>query len=109
MFSGERGIVYPKIGLKTMETKPHYLNPLGYPPGMTFSLWTIKLGGGFKHFLFSPRNPGEMIQFNEYVSNGLVQPPTRKLFSGARLDMLVLGRVPFYLSSMDCSVSGDRW
>ena len=26
-----------------------------------------KLGGGFKHFLFSPRIPGEMIQFDEHI------------------------------------------
>ena len=35
-------------------------------------LW---LGGGFKHFSFSPL-PGEMIQFDYYFSNGL-KPPTR--------------------------------
>jgi len=35
------------------------------------------LGGGFKHFIFSTRIPGEMIHFDEYFSNGLVQPPTR--------------------------------
>ena len=35
------------------------------------------LGGGFKCFLFSSLS-GEMIQFDEYYSNGLVQPPTRK-------------------------------
>ena len=34
-----------------------------------------KLGGGFKYFLFSSL-PGEMIQFDEYFSNGL-KPPTR--------------------------------
>ena len=33
------------------------------------------LGGGFKDFLFLPL-PGEKIQFDEYVSNGL-KPPTR--------------------------------
>ena len=31
--------------------------------------------GGFKHLSFSPL-PGEMIQFDSYFSNGLVQPPT---------------------------------
>ena len=36
------------------------------------------LGGGFKHFLFSPRNLGKMNPFwRAYFSNGLVQPPTR--------------------------------
>ena len=25
------------------------------------------LGGGFKHFLFSPRNPGKMIQFDVHI------------------------------------------
>ena len=34
------------------------------------------LGDGFKYFSFSPL-PGEIIQFYEYFSNGLVQPPTR--------------------------------
>ena len=33
------------------------------------------LGGGFKHFLFSPL-PGEMIQFGLFFSDGL-KPPTR--------------------------------
>ena len=33
------------------------------------------LGGGFKYFIFSPLL-GEMIQFDEYFSDGLVQPPT---------------------------------
>ena len=35
----------------------------------------ILLGGGSKHFLFSPP-PGEMIQFDEYFWTGL-KPPTR--------------------------------
>ena len=34
----------------------------------------LKLGGGFKYFLFSPLF-GEMIQFDKYFSNGL-KPPT---------------------------------
>ena len=34
------------------------------------------LGGGFKHFLFSPLF-GEDFQFEAYFSDGLVQPPTR--------------------------------
>ena len=37
------------------------------------------LGGGFKYFLFSPL-PGEMIQLDQYFSNGL-KPPTRLLSS----------------------------
>ena len=37
------------------------------------------LGGGFKHFLFSPL-PEKMIQFDEYFSNGL-KPPTWKFSS----------------------------
>ena len=36
----------------------------------------LKLGGGFKYFLFSPLL-GEMIQFDEYFSKGL-KPPTSK-------------------------------
>ena len=35
----------------------------------------LLLEGGFKHS--STRNPGEMIQFDKYFSDGLVQPPTR--------------------------------
>ena len=37
------------------------------------------LGGGFKHFLFSPRNPGKMIQFDVHIffKWGWNQPPTR--------------------------------
>ena len=35
----------------------------------------LPLGGGFKDFLFSTP-PGEMIQFDSYVSNGL-KPPTK--------------------------------
>ena len=27
----------------------------------------LSLGGGFNDFLFSPRNPGEMIQFDEHI------------------------------------------
>ena len=38
----------------------------------------VKLGGGFKYFLFSSL-PGEMIQFDEHIFQiGLLQPPTRK-------------------------------
>ena len=36
-----------------------------------------KLGGGFKCVFFSPL-PGEMIQFDSYFSDGLVQPPPSK-------------------------------
>ena len=40
----------------------------------TFQDW---LGGGFKHFLFSPRTLGKMNPFwRSYFSDGLVQPPT---------------------------------
>ena len=43
------------------------------------SLIVIQLGGGFKHFLCSPRL-GEMIQFDYILfSNGL-KPPTRQCF-----------------------------
>ena len=37
-----------------------------------------KLGGGFKYFLLSPLL-GEDFQFDYYFSDGLVQPPTRKV------------------------------
>ena len=38
----------------------------------------LKLGGGFKQILCSSL-PGEDFHFERYVSDGLVQPPTRKL------------------------------
>ena len=37
----------------------------------------IKLDGGFKYLLFSPL-PGEMIQFDQYFSNGLKTPTSYK-------------------------------
>ncbi len=37
----------------------------------------LNLGGGFKHFLFSPLF-GEDFQFDSYFSNGL-KPPTRSV------------------------------
>ena len=40
------------------------------------SIFCKSKGGGFVLFFFSPF-PGGMIQFDEYLSNGLVQPPTR--------------------------------
>ena len=41
-----------------------------------FGFYGPFLGGGLKNrFLFSPRK-GEMIQFDSYLSKGLVQPPT---------------------------------
>ena len=43
----------------------------------------LYLGGGSEYFLFSPL-PGEMIQFDKYFSNGLVQPPTRYRDSKSR-------------------------
>ena len=43
-----------------------------------FSKSQTQLGGGFKHFLFSSL-PGEMIQFDQYFSNGL-KPPTSQVF-----------------------------
>ena len=40
----------------------------------------IHLGGGFKHFLFSPRTLGKISNLTcAYFSDGLVQPPTCKL------------------------------
>ena len=45
--------------------------------GMFYS--TVVLGGGFKDCLFSPLL-GEIIQFDEYFSDGLVQPPTSDCF-----------------------------
>ena len=42
----------------------------------------VRLGGGFKHFLFSTL-PGEMIQFDEHIFQmGLVQPPNSRVFWG---------------------------
>ena len=46
---------------------------------------------GFKHFLCSPL-PGEMIQFDEYFSNGLVQPPPSDVpFSLVKIHLKVPG------------------
>ena len=53
---------YPISGKKTSERRVSFNN-------------IPELGGGFKHFLFSSLL-GEMIQFDEYFSNGL-KPPTR--------------------------------
>ena len=48
-------------------------------PYCSFCVWLEKSpGGGFKYFLFSSL-PGDMIQFDSYVSNGL-KPPTRSSF-----------------------------
>jgi len=46
---------------------------------VSFSGDVYHLGGGFKYFLFSSLLAGEMIQFDEYFSNGL-KPPTRPWF-----------------------------
>ena len=35
------------------------------------------VGGGFVFFVIFTPKFGEMIQFDEYVSKGLVQPPNR--------------------------------
>ena len=43
----------------------------------TFKTITWLGGSQLKCFLFSPRSLGEMIQFDSYFSNGLVQPPAR--------------------------------
>ena len=51
---------------------------LGWWPILGGYLLTGVLGGGFKHFLFSPL-PGEMIQFDQYFSDGL-KPPTSAVF-----------------------------
>ena len=48
-------------------------NKTGQGRGIIFG-GDLLLGGGFKHFLFSPLF-GEDSQFDEYFSNGLVQPP----------------------------------
>ena len=38
----------------------------------------IKLGGGFRYFLFSPRSLGKWSRWRAYFSNGLVQSPTSR-------------------------------
>ena len=40
---------------------------------------TVVLGGGFKDCLFSPL-PGEIIKFDKYFSDGVVQPSTSDCF-----------------------------
>ena len=58
-----------------------------------------KLGGGFKYVLFSPLL-GEMIQFDKYSSNGLVQPPTRKDLKTLSGFLIFRSRVPMNLSDV---------
>ena len=55
-----------------------------------------KLGGGFKDFLCSPRNLGEMIQFDVRIfSDGLIQPPTRKNIIGFFVaETMQMGNIP---------------
>ena len=50
-------------------------SPLTYTERERERFFTCFLVGGFKYFLFSSLF-GEMIQFDECFSNGLVQPPT---------------------------------
>ena len=52
---------------------------------------SIKLGGGFKYFLFSPLFE-EMIPIDKYFSNGL-KPPTRKLMKHIPPPQLSVPRV----------------
>ena len=40
------------------------------------------LGGDFRCFLFSPRNPGEMIQFDDHIFLNGLKPPTSVSFQG---------------------------
>ena len=53
--------------------------PFFFPGAFCWSFQGCYLGGGFKYFLFSSLF-GEMIQFDEYFSDGLIQPPTGVLF-----------------------------
>ena len=47
------------------------------------------LGGGFKHFWFSPL-PQEMIQFDQYFSDGLKPPTSCVSFGESNLPQLIL-------------------
>ena len=58
------------VGLLTTKGKL-----LQCPLKWVFMMYTLSLGGGFKYFLFIPLL-GEMIQFDQYFSDGL-KPPTR--------------------------------
>ena len=47
------------------------------------AMTTITTWWQLKYFLFSPRTPGEMIQFDEHICfKWVVQPPTRLLLQG---------------------------
>ena len=63
------------------------------------------LGGGFVYFYIFNPNPGKMIRFDSYFSNGLVQPPTRKR---STLFFFVVRRFP-PLSWKSCVVPSNAW
>ena len=47
------------------------------------AMTTITRWWQLKYFVFSPRTPGEMIQFDEHICfKWVVQPPTRLLLQG---------------------------
>ena len=49
------------------------------PMGLVYYLHLQELAGGFKHFFFSSLfGEDEPILITKYLSNGLVQPPSRK-------------------------------
>ena len=52
----------------------------------------VRLGGGFKHFYFSPPF-GEMIQFDSYFSKGL-KPPTKRLIKTTACQIHLPGAPP---------------
>ena len=71
------------------------------------SFWKASLGGGFKHFLCSPRTLGKMNPFwRAYFSNGL-KPPTRSC-SGSMLAFRE-GNSKCHLSDTTPGVVLHRW
>ena len=72
---------------RTATEEGQEIGPKRRGPGDLWKGWNgteSRLGGGFKIcllilFIFTP-NPREMIQFDEYFSNGLKPPPSRSKF-----------------------------
>ena len=68
---------YFSNGLVQPVARDYFQRFWGNLPG--FHNFNLKLGGGFKYFLFSSLF-GEMILFDEYFSDGLKPPPRKPIF-----------------------------
>ena len=51
------------------------INIPSFFPGVDFQVNHVKLGGGFKYVLFSPRNLGKIFNLTNIFQDGL-KPPT---------------------------------